>query len=111
MRLFIYGTLKRGFPAAGRMAGATYVGDAATEPSWTLLNLGRYPGLVAGRDAVRGELYDVPAALLPTLDAYEGVAEGLYDRIAINTTAGPAETYRYLGPRSHATPCGAEWTG
>ena len=108
--LFIYGSLKRTRDAAERMRGARFLRAAATEPGWTLLDLGRYPGLVRGNGHVVGELYAVPPDLLVRLDAYEGTAEGYYERIAIALADGTAaQTYHYTGDRSMARPHGAEW--
>jgi gamma-glutamylcyclotransferase (GGCT)/AIG2-like uncharacterized protein YtfP len=99
--LFVYGTLMRGQPAHRTLAGrATFVGDA-TVPG-ALLALGRYPGLVAGRGRVHGEIwrFEVPE-LLPALDEYEG-----YNFKRCTTTATLASgrrlrawMYRYRGPR------------
>ena len=109
-RLFIYGSLKRGRDAAFRMSGATFLRVATTLPEWTLLNLGRYPGLVPGSDSVEGELYHVPDDLLARLDDYEGVAEGYYDRVPITLADGTeCQTYRYTGERSEARPHGPAW--
>ncbi|MBL9199983.1 MAG: gamma-glutamylcyclotransferase [Opitutaceae bacterium] len=81
--LFVYGTLKRGCSNHAQMAGQTFVGLARTTPGFYLYELGGYPGLVADatdRDGVTGEVWSVDAAALQRLDAFEGVAEGLYRR-------------------------------
>jgi len=45
---------------------------ASTTPDYSLLNLGRYPGLVTGgQTAVIGEVYEVDAHTLSQLDEYE----------------------------------------
>jgi Gamma-glutamyl cyclotransferase, AIG2-like len=54
----MYGTVMRGMPHHDRIAGARFVGDARTVPSYRLLTLaGEYPLLV--RDADRGAAIDV----------------------------------------------------
>lgn len=71
--LLLYGTLMRGQPAHGLLRGVRWLGEARTAPRYQLLDLGAYPALVEPGDAaVSGELYRVPPALLPDLDAYEG---------------------------------------
>lgn len=82
------------FLAAGRVRGA-------------LLDLGRYPGLVAGKGWVRGELYrlDEPE-LLATLDREEGYN---FERRAAPVTLGRGRArrawmYWYRGPRERAVP-------
>jgi gamma-glutamylcyclotransferase (GGCT)/AIG2-like uncharacterized protein YtfP len=71
--LFIYGSLMRGFDLHHYMTGATFIGEGRIRG--TLVNLGRYPGLVAGRGDVRGELYALedPAQLeaLDDLEEYD----------------------------------------
>src|SRR5688572_8924061 len=70
--LFAYGTLMRGYPLHRVLArGAAFVGEGHVRG--TLLDLGRYPGLVAGSGRVAGELYRLERPeLLPVLDREEG---------------------------------------
>ena len=50
---------------------AEFVGDGSV--AGTLVSLGRYPGLIAGRGRVRGEVWRLAASeVLRTLDEYEG---------------------------------------
>jgi gamma-glutamylcyclotransferase (GGCT)/AIG2-like uncharacterized protein YtfP len=85
--------------------GATYLGRGSV--AGRLLDLGRYPGLIAGTGRVKGELYrlDDPQ-LLPVLDREEGY--NFVRSIAIVTLAGGrrarAWVYRYRGPRERAVP-------
>lgn len=101
--LFSYGTLTSGAGAASRqLAGCERVGTAVVRG--TLFQVGSsYPALLlAGDDPVEGEIWRCPAALLPRLDQYEGVADGLFRRVGLRVAdiacwvyvAGPA-----LGPR------------
>ncbi|HXP84437.1 MAG TPA: gamma-glutamylcyclotransferase family protein [Bryobacteraceae bacterium] len=77
-RLFVYGTLRRGFvnPYARYLAEhAAWLGAARL--AGRLYDLGRYPGLRRSsgpRDWVTGELYRLreTPALLKVLDEYEG---------------------------------------
>jgi gamma-glutamylcyclotransferase (GGCT)/AIG2-like uncharacterized protein YtfP len=104
--LFAYGTLMRGEPLHHALArGLAYAGDGSV--AGRLLSLGRYPGLVAGRDRVRGELYRVDAPeVLPAVDRAEGY--NFVRRRAIVTrsdgTRVRAWLYRYEGPRATAVP-------
>jgi len=114
VKLFVYGTLKRGCCNHGTMRGAEFVGEAATEPAYLLVNCGAYPGLVrAGNGqagmAIRGELYRVDEELLAALDRFEGVPVE-YVRETIRLANGTeAETYFYALPVSGLEVCGAEW--
>ena len=103
--LFTYGTLMRGYPLHRVLVpAATLLGEGSVRGR--LLDLGRYPGLVAGRRRVRGELYRLDAPeVLPVLDREEGY--NFERRRAVVTLAGGrrarAWIYRYRGPRERAT--------
>lgn len=72
-RLFVYGTLLSGEPNHGLLAPATFVRDVQTEAAYELRDLGAFPALVRrGVGMVSGELYDVDAPTLATLDRLEG---------------------------------------
>ena len=88
-RLFVFGTLKSGFPLhdAG-LRGATYVGEYQT--------VERYPMFVAGAWfapmmlhqpgvglAVKGELYEVDDAQLAALDTLESVGKPGNFRVSV----------------------------
>lgn len=94
-KVFIYGTLKRGFPnhEAG-LAGARFLGRARTLEAYPLIVGGRWfsPYLIdepGQGQRVFGELFAVDAAGLALLDRMEGVGrpEG-YRRICV-AVAGP----------------------
>jgi len=96
----------RGYALHGVLArGATFVAEVSV--AGRLLDLGRYPALVAGGGRVKGELYrlDDPE-LLPVLDRKEGYNFGR--SMTIVTLAGGrrlrAWVYRYRGPRERAVP-------
>ena len=102
--LFAYGTLLRGYGLHRVLAGgATRIGRGTV--GGALLDLGRYPGLVAGRERVRGELYRLHGReLLGVLDREEGY--NFERRRAIVTLEdgrrARAWIYRYRGPRKGA---------
>ena len=86
-------------------AGASRLGDG-TIPG-RLLALRGYPGLIAGRGRVRGELYRLHRAeLLPVLDREEGY-NFVRGRTTVTLAGGrrvQAWVYRYRGPRGRANP-------
>lgn len=85
-RVFVYGTLMRGCPAHDLLQSARFVDASRTAPAFELVDLGPYPGLVAGgATAVAGEVYEIPDSLLPRLDEYEGPD---YDRSPIQLEDG-----------------------
>lgn len=94
VRLFIYGTLRRGEAAHGLLGDARFVGEALTAPAYALFAFPDWPALVPGGDgAVAGEVYEVDAETLAALDAYEDCPD-LYVRRPIRLADGsPAEAY------------------
>jgi len=86
-------------------AGATLVGEA-TAPG-RLLDLRHYPGLIAGRGQVRGQLYRLHGAeVLPVLDREEGYnfVRGRTTVTLVGGRRARAWVYRYRGPRERAIP-------
>lgn len=116
--LFAYGTLKSDTaPASARalLRDCERIGTA--EVRGTLYDTGRYPALLlVGDDRVSGEVWRCPASLLPVLDGYEGVNDGLFRRVGVR--AGEHACWVYvagpmLGPRlkpEARIPSGS-WTG
>jgi gamma-glutamylcyclotransferase (GGCT)/AIG2-like uncharacterized protein YtfP len=109
-RLFVYGTLMRGYdhPMARLLSdNADYLG-AATMPG-RLYQVAHYPGLIeaaAACDRVVGDVFRLhrPAELLAQLDDYEGCGEGCeqpapYRREVTRVTllaGGEVEAYVYI---------------
>lgn len=93
-RVFVYGTLLAGEGNHRLLATATLVGEARTEPAFTLHTLGAFPGLVRGGEhAIVGEVYDIDAPTLERLDALEGHPR-FYRRARIALEGGAiVETY------------------
>lgn len=76
--VFVYGTLKRGFPNHHFMEGATFLGMARTVDAYPLVLGGDWftPNLMPEPGEgyrVIGEVWRVPAALMPALDELESV--------------------------------------
>jgi gamma-glutamylcyclotransferase (GGCT)/AIG2-like uncharacterized protein YtfP len=101
-KLFVYGSLKRGFKQHDRhMKTARFIAATHTaEAAYRLVAVldpnvdAPYPGMMTGGTChVKGELYEIDDALLGRLDEYEG--EG-YKRITIALENGEAaQTYLY----------------
>jgi gamma-glutamylcyclotransferase (GGCT)/AIG2-like uncharacterized protein YtfP len=109
---FFYGTLTD-LSALRRVIGdadAFLIGPARVYG--TLYDTGEYPALVlSGRAEVPGFLVDVQAEAVAALDAYEGVAEGLYSRrqIIARTAGGERSlAWTYVYERSVAGLCRIE---
>ena len=69
---FVYGSLMKGESNHRLLRRARFAGAAHTRCSFTLVDLGAFPGLIAGgTSAVRGETYAVGDATLASLDRLE----------------------------------------
>jgi gamma-glutamylcyclotransferase (GGCT)/AIG2-like uncharacterized protein YtfP len=99
IRLFVYGSLKRGFRHHSVLSGAELEGEASTAAGYRLVRYGAYPALVTGGERrVLGELYRVELDDLPRLDAFEGVPE-LYRRELVRLEDG-SEAHAYFAVHS-----------
>ena len=98
VRLFVYGTLMRGEAFYHRhMETARFLDKTRTDAAFDLLDLGEYPGLVAGGEtAVEGELFEIDEATLHAVDQLEGHPY-LYQRTTILLEDG-SEAIAYLLP-------------
>lgn len=100
IRLFVYGTLKRGGVGAARLDGAIFEGPATTATGFALYDLIEYPALVASLDGVvEGEVYQVTLEQLAELDSYEGYPD-LFHRELVSLADG-SQAQAYLMP-AHA---------
>jgi gamma-glutamylaminecyclotransferase len=114
--VFVYGTLKRGGENHGYLAGQTFLGNARTRPGFRLYHLKGYPGLVrdpADQQGVAGEVWGVTGKALATLDVFEGVPEGLYQRVPIDLQPpfdrATVTAYLYLHDVAGRPLLGDEW--
>lgn len=104
VRLFVYGSLKRGGRHHAELAGARFLAEAETAPGYAVIQLGDYPALIEltesspapGTGVVSGEVFEVPEALLPALDEFEGeayVRQSVAVKLAGATDLGVALAY------------------
>ncbi|MCP4812801.1 MAG: gamma-glutamylcyclotransferase [Planctomycetaceae bacterium] len=113
IRLFVYGTLKRGCSRERFLQGQKCLGAAMTRPGYCLYDNGSYPAMVRepGADPVQGELWEVDEACVEQLDQVEGVPT-LYQREIVELVAPfsqPAETYLYQQSVSDWIAMGSYW--
>ena len=86
--IFVYGTLKSGESRSGMLRG---LGRQEARVRGRIYHLpAGYPAIrLGGPDDVIGELVDPPdPRLLTLLDGYEGVSEGLYQRVVVQCILG-----------------------
>jgi gamma-glutamylcyclotransferase (GGCT)/AIG2-like uncharacterized protein YtfP len=114
-KLFVYGTLKRGYSRAEALRGEVFLGSAKTEAQYRMFNCGHYPGLVESPDGlyIEGELWEVSPECLKRLDEIEGVGIRLYQRAKVRLKPPhdrmEAETYLYLRSIQGLPDCGVRW--
>ncbi len=109
--IFVYGTLKRGFPNHGLMLGARYIGDALT--------VERYPMVVQGKTfspvimpepgtghRIMGELWEVDAEKLAALDRLESThlpTGYVREIIEVDQQGRTVSAWVYFKPRDRVT--------
>lgn len=114
-RLFVYGTLKRGYCRAHYLQGQVFLGEAVTQPGYRMYNCGEYPGLIAAADggAIEGELWAVDAERLAILDQVESLDAGLFKRDLILLSPpfeeDSVEAYFYRQSVRDLHDCGCRW--
>ncbi len=109
-RVFVYGSLRRGQSHHRLLGDAPFLGTHTTEPVFTMLDLGPYPGVVCGGvTAVVGEVYAIGYRMLERLDQWEDYPL-TYDRRRISTRYGDAWIYLYRSKDSDAdTVASGDW--
>jgi gamma-glutamylcyclotransferase (GGCT)/AIG2-like uncharacterized protein YtfP len=104
MKLFVYGTLRRGQAAHALLRGAPLLAQVQTEARFTLIDFNGYPALVEGGDsAVTGEIYEVGPDVLGELDRYED-APDLYQRVAMRIAGHDVVVYVLPAERAAGRP-------
>lgn len=90
-RVFVYGTLKRGFGNHRLLEGSTFVDEAITKGE--MRSLGGFPGVTLhGNQQIHGEIYAVDDETMERCDRLEGHPRW-YNRQIVETSKGPAWMY------------------
>ena len=93
IRLFVYGTLKKGFRNAVYLENARCLGEFITDPVYAMYDFGNYPAVSEmGKTAIKGEVYEIDEELLASIDQLEWYPE-FYQRMLIETSYGSAWMY------------------
>lgn len=93
-RIFVYGTLKRGFWNHCLLKGCEFFGDAATVPTYKMIENG-FPVIMSDSEGkpLAGEIYTVDDETLARLDELEREGSS-YDRKLIDVTLSLASGER-----------------
>jgi gamma-glutamylaminecyclotransferase len=104
VKIFVYGSLRKGFYNHRLLTDSTFLGMAKTPPGYTMIGLGGFPGVIkAGEGRVLGEIYEVSEKTLKNLDRLES-HPNFYCRtpVEVETPEGEAiEVETYLLPISY----------
>lgn len=96
MKVFVYGTLKRGGVLHNNLKRCKYLGVDKI-PNFTMFKMGWFPAVIPTKDSrenVYGEVYEINQSVLNQLDAIEGKGV-LYNRTKVVTKFGDAMIYVY----------------
>ena len=93
VRLFVYGSLRRGEVHHALLRGAEPLGAIETAPHYRLVESAGYLALVPGGEPIPGELYAVAPQEMPGLDAFEGSG---YRRAPVRLADGSAAEAYFL---------------
>ncbi len=88
----VYGSLKKGYGNHSLLESSELKGITETSPSWTMYDLGSFPGIVPGHTNIHIEVYEVNQETFQRLDMLEGYPS-FYDRKEIETKYGSAWIY------------------
>lgn len=81
-KIFVYGSLKRGYPNHELIAGQEYLGQARTENGYKLYEVVLPVLVIEGDDYIEGELYNCDDNAIFYLDRLEG-HPALYTRLPV----------------------------
>lgn len=97
-KVFVYGTLKKGFVNHSFLSKAEYIGPVVTKEKYPMYidTFGTYPYLLDKNDGynIKGELYIVDEHVLKSLDWLEGCPD-YYKRKEITVLNGDSEITAY----------------
>jgi gamma-glutamylcyclotransferase (GGCT)/AIG2-like uncharacterized protein YtfP len=106
MKVFVYGTLKKGFYNDYVLEGSKFLGKVKLKVPFKMYDLGQFPALVLAtnekQNTIEGEVYEIDKETLKSLDALEGYPL-LYDRGLIKTKYGKSIVYYMKGLPSGTT--------
>lgn len=122
MYVAVYGSLRKGHGNYEHLLKEEkFIGQFETEPLYTLLDLGSFPGLIKnGGTSVVMEVFDIDEKILKRLDRLEGYygvneKKNMYDREKIESPFGIVTIYFYNIPikikiKDYRIVPGGDWT-
>lgn len=92
--VFVYGTLRQGESNHHYLGNAQWLGQETLSAQFAMYDVGEYPAIVAGNQAIIGDVYRVSDVILAELDELEEVPFE-YRREQVMTRLGLAWVYLY----------------
>ena len=113
VRLFVYGTLKRGGYRSKLLDEQKFLKEAETLPCYRLFKIMDFPGMVRDEKhgySVKGELWEINNECLLLLDRIEGHPD-LFRRGRVELKSGefPVIAYFWQKDATHFEECGESW--
>lgn len=73
IKVAVYGTLKRGKGNSRLLSDSTFLGTAGTDPNFSMISFGGFPGVLDGNQSIHVEIFEVKDLdVLRRLDSLEG---------------------------------------
>lgn len=94
MKIFVYGTLKRGYRNHDYLANASFLYQDTISGQLYTIDGVDFPAYLPGQGLVHGEVYEIDDTILSLLDRLEGNGH-LYQRELYTTSNQQAEVYVY----------------
>lgn len=97
MKIFVYGTLKRGYGNNRLLDGAKFISEAHTPAEYTMVSLGGFPGVIRGGEtSIVGELWEVEDPIqLARIDRLEG-HPNFYERHEVPVKVGDGDDAAWI---------------
>jgi gamma-glutamylcyclotransferase (GGCT)/AIG2-like uncharacterized protein YtfP len=111
IKVFVYGTLKKGYRNHRLLEGSNYIGEGKIS-GYDLYDLGSFPGIIRGKGEVVGEIYEIDQETLKRVDMLESEGQ-LYSRVPVEVSQNgkmvKAATYVFNRSVNNAHRIEKEW--
>lgn len=93
-KVFVYGTLLKGFGNHRLMSTSKYLGNATLE-GFDMFSLGAFPVISPGKGRIAVELYEVDEGVMSSLDRLEGYPT-FYNRMKVDIPGQEDQAWIYF---------------
>ena len=96
-KVFVYGSLLKGLHNAYVLGDSNCIGKFETKKEFKMYDIGAYPAITDGKQAIKGEVYEVDDEVLARLDRLEGISSGFYFRREVTIPKLGEKALIYVG--------------